>query len=187
MGLPLAPPQLAAAPQAPEVVLLPLTPAWVEAVVAVEQTAYTHPWSRRHFHDTLAAGHHARLLVARAASEWPQGGECAPGDELIGYYVAMRGVDEVHLLNITVAPAHQRRGWGRLLLDAFALWARGEAAQCAWLEVRASNARAQAVYEAHGYRRMGLRRGYYPAARGEREDAVVMCLPLASSSPEPGA
>ncbi|MEW6467138.1 MAG: ribosomal protein S18-alanine N-acetyltransferase [Pseudomonadota bacterium] len=186
MGLPLANLQLAA-PQTPEVVLLPLTPAWVEAVVAVEQTAYTHPWSRRHFHDTLAAGHHARLLVARAASEPPEGGGCAPGDELIGYYVAMKGVDEVHLLNITVAPAHQRRGWGRLLLDAFALWARGEAAQCAWLEVRASNTRAQAVYEAHGYRRMGLRRGYYPAARGEREDAVVMCLPLATPSPEPGA
>lgn len=176
MELPTRHPQRAA----PQVVLLPLTPAWVDAVVAVEQTAYSHPWSRRHFQDTLAAGHQARLLVARAACAPPHSGECAPGDELIGYYIAMQGVDEVHLLNITVAPAHQRRGWGRLLLDAFALWARSQAAQAAWLEVRASNTRAQAVYQAHGYRRVGLRRGYYPAARGEREDAVIMCLPLAT-------
>lgn len=184
MSLSLAPPGTGAR-DVPQVVLLPLAPSWVEAVVAVEQTAYTHPWSRRHFHDSLAAGHHARLLVAREASEQPAGDRCAAGDELIGYYVAMKGVDEAHLLNITVAPAHQRRGWGRVLLDAFALWARSESAQCAWLEVRASNTRAQAVYEAHGYRRMGLRRGYYPAARGEREDAVVMCLPLTAPTALP--
>jgi [ribosomal protein S18]-alanine N-acetyltransferase len=88
----------------------------------------------------------------------------------------MKGVDEVHLLNITVAPMHQARGWGRVMLDALALWARGQGAQWLWLEVRASNVRAQRIYEHHGYRRVGERKGYYPAAQGQREDAVVMSL-----------
>ena len=47
-----------------------------------------------------------------------------------------------------------------------------------WLEVRVSNTRALAVYEAHGYRRVGLRKNYYPAGHGQREDAVVMSLRL---------
>ena len=100
------------------------------------------------------------------------------GDHLLGYFVAMLGVDEAHLLNITVAPAYQRQGWARVLLDALALWARGRGAQWLWLEVRASNLRAQQVYEAHGFRRVGERKRYYPAAHGQREDAVVMSLPL---------
>jgi [ribosomal protein S18]-alanine N-acetyltransferase len=90
----------------------------------------------------------------------------------------MKGVDEVHLLNITVAPTHQRQGWGRIMLDALAVWARAESAQWLWLEVRASNERAQRIYEQHGYQRVGDRRHYYPAGRGRREDAVVMSLKL---------
>ncbi len=47
-----------------------------------------------------------------------------------------------------------------------------------WLEVRESNSRAQAVYQAFGFARQGLRRGYYPAAQGAREDALVMSLEI---------
>lgn len=133
-------------------------------VVALERRVYEHPWTHGNFVDSLRAGYHARMLVA--------------GTALIGYYVAMKGVDEVHLLNITVAPEHQGQGWGRLMLDALALWSRGESAQWLWLEVRASNARAQRIYERQGYHKVGERRHYYPAGRGRREDAVVMSLKL---------
>jgi len=144
--------------------LEPLDAQWLEPVLRIEQRAYPYPWSRGNFLDTLRAGHHARVLLA--------------GEELLGYYVAMKGVDEVHLLNITVSPDHQRQGWGRVLLDALTLWAREQGAQWLWLEVRQSNARAIRIYEAHGYRRVGLRKGYYPAGHGRREDAVVMSLRL---------
>jgi ribosomal-protein-alanine N-acetyltransferase len=90
----------------------------------------------------------------------------------------MKGVDEVHLLNITVAPEYQSQGWGRVMLDALALWARGQGAQWLWLEVRAGNARAQRIYERHGFRRVGERKGYYPSSQAQREDAVVMSLKL---------
>jgi ribosomal-protein-alanine N-acetyltransferase len=90
----------------------------------------------------------------------------------------MKGVDEVHLLNITVAPEFQGQGWSRILLDALAIWARGQCAEWLWLEVRVNNLRALSVYEAHGFRRVGLRKDYYPALHGKREDAIVMSLRL---------
>jgi ribosomal-protein-alanine N-acetyltransferase len=142
----------------------PLDAARLDALLLIEQRAYPHPWTRGNFMDALRSGYHARVLLA--------------GDELLGYYVAMQGVDEVHLLNITVAPEYQRQGWGRVMLDALSLWARGLRAQWLWLEVRVSNARAVAIYESHGYRRVGLRKNYYPAGHGKREDAVVMSLRL---------
>ena len=136
----------------------------LNAVLAVELRAYAHPWSRGNFVDALNSGHQAQLLLA--------------DDVLLGYFIAMRGVDEVHLLNITIAPEHQGQGWAWVCLDALAVWARGQGAQWLWLEVRASNARAMKVYSAHGYKRVGQRKGYYPAAGGQREDAIVMSLKL---------
>ena len=144
--------------------LEPITTEWIDSIVTVEQRAYTHPWTRGNFIDSLAVGYHCQMLVA--------------GHSLLGYFVAMKGVDEVHLLNITVAPEHQRQGWARVMLDALALWARGQGTQWLWLEVRVSNARAKAVYEAYGFRHVGTRRNYYPNGPAAREDAVVMSLAL---------
>ena len=139
-------------------------PSWLPGVVAVEQSAYTHPWSLVNFRDAIQSGYQAQVLV---------------GDRtLLGYFVAMKGVDEVHLLNITVTPHFQRQGWARVMLDALALWSRGQHAQWLWLEVRVSNIRAQEIYAQYGFRRVGLRKGYYPALQNKREDAIVMSLQL---------
>jgi len=142
----------------------PLTEARLDELMPIEQAAYAHPWSRGNFSDSLRAGYQAQLLVADST--------------ILGYFVAMKGVDEVHLLNITVAPAWQGQGWSRVMLDALAIWSRGQGAQWLWLEVRVSNTRALQIYERHGYRRVGDRKGYYPAADGRREDAVVMSFKL---------
>jgi len=150
-----------------------MTESWFDAVLRVEQSAYAHPWTRGNFSDSLKAGYQAQLLT----------GGTGPNAELLGYFVAMKGVDEVHLLNITVAPAHQRRGWARVMLDALVLWSRGQGAQWLWLEVRVSNTRARAVYERYGFRHVGTRRHYYPAANSKREDAVVMSLALQLAAP----
>jgi ribosomal-protein-alanine N-acetyltransferase len=141
----------------------PMTEARLDEVVAIERRAYAHPWTRGNFADSLRSGYQAQLLCA--------------GDTVIGYFIAMRGVDEVHLLNITVDPSYQGQGWGRVMLDALALWSRAQAAQWLWLEVRTSNVRAQQVYQRYGYRRVGERKHYYPADHG-REDAIVMSYKL---------
>jgi len=145
-----------------------MTPAWLDAVLRVEESAYPQPWTRGNFIDSLNAGYQAQLLTA--------GND--PDAQLLGYFVAMKGVDEVHLLNITVAPEHQRQGWARIMLDGLAIWSRAQGAQWLWLEVRVSNARAKAVYECYGFRHVGTRRNYYPAGASAREDAVVMSLAL---------
>jgi ribosomal-protein-alanine N-acetyltransferase len=145
--------------------LAPMRIADVDEVHALETSAYSFPWTRGNFVDSLAAGHLSQVL--RAAD-----------GELIGYWIAMPGVDEMHLLNLAVAPAHQHRGHGRHMLDALVRRCRDSRLSSLWLEVRASNARAQALYERYGFVAVGRRRDYYPAARGRREDAVLMSLPI---------
>jgi ribosomal-protein-alanine N-acetyltransferase len=79
----------------PEVRLEPLTPAMLDDVLRVEQSAYSHPWTRGNFVDSFKAGYQVLALMG--------------GDTLLGYFVAMEGVDEVHLLNITaVSYTHLR-------------------------------------------------------------------------------
>lgn len=135
----------------------------VDAVATVEASAYSFPWTRGNFIDSLAAGYAAELLEA--------------DEQLLGYFVAMAGVDELHLLNITVAPAAQGQGYGSLLLDRVQALARSQGLPRLLLEVRASNERARGLYLRRGFADLGLRRGYYPAAQG-REDALVMSLAL---------
>lgn len=149
-------------PQIAEVRFEPLLATQIETIVTVEQRAYAHPWNRTNFLDALQSGYQVQMLLA--------------GEVLLGYFVAMQGVGEVHLLNITVTPEYQGQGWSRVMLDALTVWARGQGAQWLWLEVRVGNLRAMRVYEAHGYRRVGQRKDYYPAGHGQREDAVVMGL-----------
>jgi ribosomal-protein-alanine N-acetyltransferase len=97
---------------------------------------------------------------------------------LAAYSVAMSGVQEMHLLNLTVAPPWQRRGLACALLDALVAQCRRERHEALWLEVRVSNRRARDVYARYGFTEAGLRRGYYPAAGGQREDACVMRLSI---------
>jgi ribosomal-protein-alanine N-acetyltransferase len=151
-------------------VLVPMTIAQLDAVLAIEAAAYAFPWSRGNFIDSLAAGYPARTLLDA------RGG-------VLGYFVAMGGVDEMHLLNITVAPAAQGRGYARTMIDALVGLCRAQPARSLWLEVRASNAHARALYEHLGFVQVGLRKGYYPAPFGRREDAIVMSLAIDFAAP----
>lgn len=163
----------------------PMTTPDLDAVHALEMSAYAHPWSRKHFRDSLQAGYPAVMLLGESLPGENTASERADGRRLLGYLVAMSGVDEVHLLNITVAPAHQRQGWARFMLDALALWSRGQQAHWLWLEVRESNAPARRLYEGYGFKQVGVRKGYYPTGHIQREDAVVMSLQLEEPTASP--
>jgi ribosomal-protein-alanine N-acetyltransferase len=146
--------------------LVPMALEHLDAVLAIENAAYAFPWSRGNFVDSIVAGYPARVLLdARAA--------------LLGYFVAMAGVDEMHLLNITVAPAVQGRGHARHMMAALVALCSQYAARELWLEVRLSNTRAREIYERLGFVEVGIRKGYYPAGFARREDAAVMTLKLA--------
>lgn len=160
---------LQAMPQRLDVQLRPMDGADLDAVVVLEQTVYGFPWSRGNFADSLNSGYDAWVL-------WSAEG--GTNGALLGYLVAQPGVAESHLLNITVAPAVQGQGLGLRLLDACVAHCRTRADAALWLEVRPSNTRALAVYARYGFREVGLRRAYYPAAGGQREDAKVLKLSL---------
>ena len=134
----------------------------LDAVLAIENEVYEFPWTRGNFIDSLAAGYEAWLLV--------------DGSAVVGYFLALQGVDEMHLLNISVAPAAQGRGHAREMLDALCQLCRQTGCLQLWLEVRESNARARQLYRRYGFSEVGQRRAYYPAADGRREDAVLMSL-----------
>ena len=142
----------------------PLTADDLDAVIAVEQSVYGHPWTVGNFKDALASGYAAQRLLA--------------GNTMIGYFLAMKVIDEVHLLNITVSPDCRSQGWAKVMLEALTLWARGQGCEWLWLEVRESNHRAIHVYRSHGFKQVGLRKDYYPVGRGQREAALVMSQKL---------
>lgn len=132
-------------------------------VVAIEQAIYSHPWTAGNFADSLRAGYDCRT--------WRMQGE------LIGYFILMCAAGEAHLLNLSVAAAHQRRGHGAALLREATRLAKSRGAHAIFLEVRPSNRAGQRLYTRFGFRRVGVRRDYYPAASG-REDALVLSLAL---------
>ena len=132
-------------------------------VVAIERTVYSHPWTAGNFLDSLRAGYDCRT--------WRMAGE------LVGYFVLMTGAGEAHLLNLSVATTHQRRGHGAALLREATRLAKRRGVRAIFLEVRPSNQPGQRLYIRFGFRKVGVRRDYYPAASG-REDALVLSLPL---------
>ena len=135
----------------------------VPEVVAIENAIYTHPWTAGNFTDSLRAGYDCRT--------WRLDGE------LIGYFVLMSAAGEAHLLNLSVAAPHHRRGHGTALLREAAGLAGSRGARTIFLEVRPSNQAAQQLYTRFGFRKVAVRRGYYPA-HGGREDALVLSLSL---------
>jgi ribosomal-protein-alanine acetyltransferase len=133
----------------------------LSTVAQIEARIFAFPWTVGNFSDSLAAGYDAWVFHD-------------DGGAMLGYAVLMWLPDEVHLLNLSVDESVQGRGlgeaWLRWLLDH--MTQRG--ARSMLLECRPSNTVGLRLYERTGFARIGLRRRYYPAAGGTREDAIVM-------------
>lgn len=147
----------------PDFQLRPMQLEDLVAIMQIEPTIYSHPWSRVNFADSLNAGHSAWVLTLQG--------------ELIGYTLMLLVLDEAQLLNISVSKPYQKQGWGRVLLEHMIAKAKQYKATNMFLEVRPSNVDAIALYENMGFNEMAIRRKYYPSHNG-REDAVLMGLAL---------
>lgn len=132
----------------------------VDAVTLIERRAHPHPWTRGNFTDALASRYLCKVYEREGI--------------MLGYLVLMPAVDEAQLLDLTIAPEHQRQGLGRALLAETLGVARDMKMRRVLLEVRPSNVAALGLYRAAGFREIGLRRRYYPSDNGGREDAIVM-------------
>ncbi|WP_038155871.1 ribosomal protein S18-alanine N-acetyltransferase [Trabulsiella guamensis] len=129
----------------------------------IEKRAHAFPWSEK----TFASNQGDRYFNLKLETE----------NEIAAFAITQVVLDEATLFNIAVDPAYQRRGLGRALLEYLidALEKRGVVTL--WLEVRASNVAAIALYESLGFNEATIRKNYYPTAEG-REDAIIMALPI---------
>lgn len=140
--------------------LLPMLHSDLREVVALEAAVQSFPWTLKNFEDALDAGYEAWVLRTE--------------EGLQGFSVTMIAPDVAHLLVIAVARDAQRRGFGRQLLEHVTHLARAAGTEGIVLEVRPSNQAALDFYRVEGFVQIGLRRDYYPAAKGQREDALIL-------------
>jgi ribosomal-protein-alanine N-acetyltransferase len=159
---------------AAELAFLPMQSGDLDAVLSIEQISHTHPWTKGNFNDSLAAGHWAYCIRPEPRDAEP--GSYLDPKVLWAYCVLYPAVDELHLLNITVAPKLRRLGIAARIMRAIEGIAVSRQMPRIILEVRPSNIPAIALYESLGYEKIGVRKDYYPAdqASGQREDAQVM-------------
>lgn len=130
----------------------------VPAVAALERRTFSDPWTEASFR-ALVGAPQARFRVA------------VQDGAVIGYSVAWHIGDEAELANLAVAPEARRQGIGALLLDDLLAVADRPPGQTVYLEVRESNAAAQALYRSRGFEAAGRRKQYYSRPT---EDALVM-------------
>ncbi len=137
--------------------------------MTIEVASHSHPWSRKNFEDSIAHEAYSCQLLLHDG-------------EIAGYTIACKGFEELHLLNITVAPAYRGQKLGVLLLKQLCLWGQMQGLYTLWLEVRRSNAPAQKLYSNFGMVQVGVRKDYYPLHEGGREDAFILRYDIAPAA-----
>ncbi|QGY27939.1 ribosomal protein S18-alanine N-acetyltransferase [Pantoea cypripedii] len=140
-----------------------LTPEDQPQLLAIERRSHAFPWSEQ----TFASNQGERFLNLRFEAE----------GKLVAFAITQVVLDEASLFNIAVDPDFQRRGYARQLLQHLIAELEKRDVMTLWLEVRASNQAAIALYEQLEFHQVSRRPNYYPTASG-REDAIIMALTL---------
>lgn len=132
----------------------------LDALLAIEETCFTNPWTREMYQAELAHAETAFFMLARTTD-----------GAVIGFCSYWRVLDELHINNLAVLPAYRRQGVARALLAHIMRDAAAHGAIRALLEVRRSNDPARRLYEGMGFTVAGTRRAYYTSPV---EDALVL-------------
>jgi ribosomal-protein-alanine N-acetyltransferase len=135
-------------------------------VCEIEEASHPHPWSEKNFLDCLEHEYWNYVLL-----------EVGSLNQTVGHCIVMPGVEELHLLNITIHPHFRRQKIASRALSALEEIGFTHHYLKMLLEVRRSNESAIKMYEQLGYNLIGARKDYYPLRNGDiflREDALVM-------------
>lgn len=138
-----------------------MVPQDVEQVAAIDQASFSLPWPARSFQHELTENPAARSWVAEVDGR------------IAGMIVLWMIVDEVHIATLATQEGLRRQGIAEKLLMHALECAGMEGARRAYLEVRAGNLAAQAMYRKHGFVEDGRRPRYY---KDNHEDAILMSL-----------
>lgn len=137
-----------------------LTTAHLSEISKIEKQSHAFPWTDKILESNFGQRYFNFILL--------------DGDDIVGYYFANQVAGEASLLNIAIAPEHQGKGYGRMLLAHLIERCQAQDLFQLWLEVRESNLAAYHLYVNVGFNEVDRRIGYYPAKVG-REDAIMMC------------
>jgi ribosomal-protein-alanine N-acetyltransferase len=148
-----------------------MSPADLEEVMVIERAAFRHPWSPELFRRELEHDWSTILVAVEPLTSASGKGS----ERIVGFLIYWLVHDEVHILNVAVAPENRRNGIARMLMSETERRAHQASASLLTLEVRRSNQAALELYREFEYRAVGVRPNYYV---DEGEDAIVMVKEL---------
>lgn len=138
-----------------------------QALVLERQLFAPEPWTAHHFWSELGQTSSRHYVVAvEGVSDGVSDDDGEVGPEVVGYAGLCDYPDEAFVQTMAVGPSHQGQGLGARLLTELLEEAARRGQRRTLLEVRADNEVAQRLYTRHGFRRIGVRRGYYPGGKG---------------------
>ena len=129
------------------------------AIEELEKQCFATPWSYESLKYDIVENNRALYLVAEIEGE------------VVGYVGIWKIVDEGHITNVAVSPAHRRKHIASALLETLFRVTERAGVVNHTLEVRAGNEGAIRLYEGFGFKEAGPRKGYY---EDNGEDAIIM-------------
>lgn len=137
----------------------------IHELLLIEAQCHAFPWSKGNFISCFSSGYVVRKILIKR--------------KVVGFYVAhnLPRIQESTLMDICVLPSYQGKGIGGLLIQDMLALLKQDNICTIFLEVRASNKPAIALYENYNFVINGVRKDYYPSENG-REDAILMMLDL---------
>ncbi len=139
--------------------IVPLAISHLDDIMEIEKLSFTIPWTREALAEEITRNKFAVYIGALL------------GGKVVGYAGMWKILDEAHITNIAVHPLYRGMKAGSALLEKLIEIARNAGIGRMTLEVRQSNAAAQALYAKYGFKEYGTRKRYYS---DNNEDAVIM-------------
>ena len=130
----------------------------VDGLLSIISSPGEDTWEYSQIDTSLAAGDWGVVVVAQG--------------NYLGYCLAKPGATILEILQIAVYPDHRRKGLGRRMMNYMCETAKSHGMEEVWLDVRASNISARALYSNSGFIETGVRNDYYDA--GDVREAAIM-------------
>ena len=158
-----------------EWVIEPATVEALPAILQIEDSCFSAPWTRKMLEAELSGNPFAHFLLAKRVTPGEAGSVT-----IVGYLCFWVVFEEVRLMNLAVIESMRRKGIARTLVSRALELGVAQAAVRALLEVRASNYAAHSLYRSLGFHDVTTRPTYYI---NPIEDALLMELdPIVSES-----
>lgn len=147
----------------------------LKEVLAIEKAVFPHPWSENFFRLIISDKNNYMVTIKLDGRVIGYGGYHLLKNDVEFRLMNKRYDFVVHIINISIAPDFQGKGYGTILMNYLLEDARSRGVEFAYLEVRPSNERAISLYRRFGFMIVGIIENYYPQ---EMENALVMGLDI---------